>query len=91
MLWQLFLVAICDDPTPPNGIITYRSKLPTEGKYPAGTFVTISCNKQFAVSGPNYRKCQDDGTWSGEATLCKGSNINDGQNRCRTISAHLKI
>ena len=71
----LFLVASCDDPTPANGKITYSSKSSTDGKYPVGSFVTINCINGFLVIGPNYRRCRENGTWSGAPTLCKGSNV----------------
>ena len=69
------IVASCDDPTPANGKITYSSKSPIDGKYPVGSFVTINCINGFLVTGPNYRRCREDGTWSGTPTLCKGNVI----------------
>ena len=72
---MLAIVASCDDPTPANGKITYSSKSPIDGKYPVGSFVTINCINGFLVTGPNYRRCREDGTWSGTPTLCKGNVI----------------
>ena len=60
-----------------NGEITYQSKSPTEGKYPAGSFVTISCNRGYIVTGSNHMMCGEDGNWGTPAPTCTGSNIKE--------------
>ena len=35
--------------------------------------VSIRCDEGFIMTGPAKRKCQADGAWSGNVTLCTGT------------------
>ncbi|XP_069816831.1 sushi domain-containing protein 2 [Dendropsophus ebraccatus] len=62
-------------PTPANG-----SKNATQ--YLAGSLITLSCSQGFLLSGSRQRKCQDDGTWSGEVTVCMLASPNSCSLQC---------
>ena len=37
--------------------------------------VSFRCDEGFIMTGPGKRRCQKDGTWSGNATLCAGIEV----------------
>ena len=53
--------------TPKNGSMSGG-----QTTFPNG--VKFSCNQGFIMKGPEKRRCQADGTWSGNITSCEGMN-----------------
>ncbi|XP_056393196.1 sushi domain-containing protein 2 [Hyla sarda] len=55
--------------------------------YLAGSVITFSCNKGFLLSGSKQRTCQDNGTWSGEPTICTLASPNSCASQCGQVLA----
>ena len=53
--------------TPRNGSLVESAGL----LYQIGENVTYECQMSFVLFGPNYRTCQENGTWSGTVPECR--------------------
>lgn len=40
-----------------------------------GAAALYECHENWQLDGVSRRLCQDDGTWSSEAPVCKGNNV----------------
>lgn len=64
----LFPDVDCGNPGPiQNGVVT----LATNATY-YGAAVLYECHEHWQLDGVSRRLCQDNGTWSSEAPVCKG-------------------
>ena len=54
--------------TPRNGSLVESS---AGLLYQMGENVTYECQMSFVLFGPNYRTCQENGTWSGTVPECR--------------------
>ena len=55
---------------PDNGQVSFGSSF-------VGASATYSCKQGFKLIGVRHRTCQIDGTWSGEAPICKSKQNRD--------------
>ncbi len=69
LLVSYYLLALCDDITLTNGMVTYD---PTSSPRLEGTTATHNCNGGNVLSGERERMCQSNRTWSGENVTCNG-------------------
>lgn len=68
---ELFLDVDCGNPSRiQNGKVT----LATNATY-YGATALYECDEHWQLDGVSRRLCQDDGTWSSEAPVCKGKKI----------------
>ncbi|CEF67156.1 Locomotion-related protein Hikaru genki [Strongyloides ratti] len=62
-----FVYPKCLQPTIPENCQIY---LPDSSPYEVGSIAKYTCSTNFKRIGNEERKCEDDGTWSGDVPLC---------------------
>ena len=64
-------VAICPDLSLEDGTLEYH---PPSTVHLPGDYVVADCKYSLALKGPEIRKCQSNGRWSGYDARCEESN-----------------
>ena len=72
---ECFIVVSCEALSLTNGQISY-DRSPKNGRYPAETVASFSCNDRYSQFGPSSRNCRTSGAWNSQTTTCESNKIN---------------
>ena len=64
-------IAICPDLSLEDGTLEYH---PPSSVHLPGDYVQADCDGLLRMVGPEIRKCQSNGRWSGSDARCRDSN-----------------
>ena len=69
----MYFIEICEALTLDNGMIDCQYG--DNGGPNAGDMCSFTCDAGFDLSGSASRTCFENGTWSGEISMCTGSKL----------------
>ena len=70
---KIFFVASCSTLRLGNGIVSFDRDQANDGRYPAETIATFTCNPLYSLYGDNSATCETSSSWSHQTPTCNGN------------------